>query len=45
MGPGAKVLDLGCGFGITSEILKELGYKVVGIDISKRMVEHCRERY
>lgn len=44
MEKGSKILDLGCGFGISSEILKEFGYEVVGIDICERMVNFCKEK-
>jgi len=39
-----KVIDLGCGFGFSSEILKELGFEVVGIDISEKMVKYTRSK-
>ncbi len=41
---GERFIDLGCGYGFSSELLKELGYEVVGIDISEKMVEHTREK-
>jgi len=39
-----KIIDLGCGFGFSSEVLKELGFEVVGIDISEKMVEYTRSK-
>jgi len=39
-----KVIDLGCGFGFSSEILKELGFEVVGIDVSEKMVKYTRSK-
>jgi len=33
------VLDLGCGFGIYSNLLKKLGNTVISMDISKRMIK------
>ncbi|WP_050738525.1 class I SAM-dependent methyltransferase [Acetobacterium bakii] len=36
---GLKVLDVGCGSGIYSMRLAELGYEVVGIDISQEMLK------
>ncbi len=41
---GEKFIDLGCGYGFSSEVLKELGYEVVGIDLSEKMVEYTRKR-
>jgi len=41
--PCAKILDAGCGIGKHLKALTELGYDVVGIDQSKKAVEHARE--
>jgi arsenite methyltransferase len=42
---GAYVLDVGCGAGATPcFIAKRYGCRVVGVDISERMIERCRER-
>ncbi len=38
-----RCLDAGCGVGIYSIILSELGVDVVGIDISQAMIEKARE--
>jgi len=40
---GMKVLDLGCGTGITTKYIVELGAKVTGIDISPKLIEFARE--
>ncbi|MET7683966.1 class I SAM-dependent methyltransferase [Streptomyces sp. NPDC005423] len=38
--PGSRVLDLGCGTGVpTSLQLADAGFDVVGVDLSRRMVE------
>lgn len=34
--PPARVLDVGCGWGTTLEILERHGYKTAGVDISRR---------
>jgi len=36
---GAEVLDVGCGNGVISRSLGELGFKVRGIDISQKTIE------
>ena len=38
-----EVLDLGCGTGITTKYIAELGAKVTGIDISQKLIEFARE--
>jgi SAM-dependent methyltransferase len=35
----SRVLDVGCGWGITLEALEEHGYQAAGADISRRMLE------
>ncbi len=42
--PPARVLDMGCGTGSLSLILAELGFDVVGADISKAMIERATEK-
>ena len=42
---GAKVLDIGCGNGVSAEVLsRELECQVVGIDLSPGMIENGRQR-
>ena len=41
---GKRVLDAGCGPGVYAEWLLEHGAEVVGIDVSRRMIELARER-
>ena len=42
---GAKVLDIGCGNGVSSEVLsRELECQVVGLDLSPKMIENGRQR-
>ena len=40
--PGMRVLDIGCGTGITSRFIGELGANVVGVDISDKLIEFAR---
>jgi SAM-dependent methyltransferase len=44
---GARLLDVGCGFGDFLEFLQERGVTPVytGIDICKPMIDRCRERF
>lgn len=38
------VVDLGCGSGVSAEILTAAGYQVVGIDLSPQMIAIARQR-
>lgn len=40
---GSVVLDVGCGNGVISRSLGELGYNVIGIDISEKAVAKAKE--
>lgn len=42
LGPGSRVLDLGCGTGIASAALAARGMLVTGIDVSEPMLAHAR---
>lgn len=42
--PVNSLLDLGCGTGSHALILAERGYRVTGIDQSKEMIVHAREK-
>lgn len=42
--PGQRILDLGCGDGILTERLMQLGADVLGVDTSEEMVEATRRR-
>lgn len=42
--PGARVLDVGCGDGRHTEALRDLGYVVVGADISSSLIARASER-
>lgn len=42
--PHQKILDLGCGTGLCGEKLRSLAKTLIGIDISKSMIEIAREK-
>src|SRR5262249_27154386 len=42
--PGAFVLDAGCGPGIVSEALLRAKHRVLGVDLSKEMIERAQKR-
>jgi SAM-dependent methyltransferase len=42
---GARVVDLGCGSGAFTELLREVGYSSVGVDISPKLVAIGRNKY
>ena len=44
VGPGMRVLDLGCGDGTTAVPLARMGAEVVGIDIARNLVEAGNQR-
>ncbi|RLF15072.1 MAG: hypothetical protein DRJ97_04975 [Thermoprotei archaeon] len=42
--PGGRVLEVGCGFGRTVEVLAKSGYVVLGVDKSPEAVEEAKRR-
>lgn len=40
---GRRALDFGCGAGRSTRFLRELGFNVIGVDISREMVKKARE--
>jgi SAM-dependent methyltransferase len=44
MAPGCLVLDAGCGPGLVCAAFLEAGYRVVGVDLSREMIERARKR-
>jgi 2-polyprenyl-3-methyl-5-hydroxy-6-metoxy-1,4-benzoquinol methylase len=43
--PGARVLDSGCGHGVFTAFLSQLGYDAVGIDISGTAIGFARQHH
>jgi SAM-dependent methyltransferase len=42
---GARVLDVGCGTGYYTALLRDIGYTARGIDLSEVAIERARRRY
>jgi SAM-dependent methyltransferase len=42
--PPARLLDLGCGSGWTSELFARSGYEVLGVDVAPEMIRIARRR-
>ena len=42
--PPTLMLDAGCGSGFSSELAKEVGFKVNGFDLDRKMVEAARKK-
>jgi SAM-dependent methyltransferase len=42
---GARVADLGCGSGVFTDLLRQAGYKSVGLDISPKLLALGRSKY
>lgn len=42
---GAKVADLGCGSGVFTDLLDQLGYEATGLDISPKLIELAQAKY
>jgi 2-polyprenyl-3-methyl-5-hydroxy-6-metoxy-1,4-benzoquinol methylase len=42
---GARVLDVGCGNGFTAGVFLELGYEVLGLDLSAEGIAIARQAY
>ncbi len=43
--PGACIADLGCGSGVFTSFLRELGFRPIGLDISPKLIALGRNRY
>lgn len=44
-GSGARVLDIGCGYGRTTVPLHQMGYRVTGLEIVERMIVEARKSH
>lgn len=42
---GSRIIDIGCGSGVFTQLLREAGYRVVGLDISPKLVERGKDKY
>lgn len=42
---GARVADLGCGSGVFTNLLHELGFHPIGLDISPKLIALARKKY
>jgi SAM-dependent methyltransferase len=42
---GARILDAGCGAGMTAVDLIGRGFHVHGVDVSDKMIAHCRKNF
>lgn len=43
--PGKKILDLGCGIGVNTNLLANMGFNVIGIDASEKMLDNAQKLY
>lgn len=43
--PGMMVLDAGCGTGQSTEMLRKLGYSVVGIDGTEKFINYAKDKF
>ncbi|MBV9316794.1 MAG: methyltransferase domain-containing protein [Gammaproteobacteria bacterium] len=41
---GVRALDFGCGTGRSTRFLRELGFEVIGVDVSQAMLDRARAR-
>jgi ubiquinone/menaquinone biosynthesis C-methylase UbiE len=44
VGPGTRVLDVGCGTGISAPFYLEKGCAYHGVDIAEKMIEQCKAK-
>jgi SAM-dependent methyltransferase len=44
LGPGVRVLEIGCGTGMFTEMWARTGAQIVGVDISEALLEKARSR-
>lgn len=45
IGKKLKILEVGCGYGYTTYAIKQMGFDVLGIDISKNAISFARKQF
>ncbi|HZT25776.1 MAG TPA: class I SAM-dependent methyltransferase [Pseudolabrys sp.] len=45
LGPGARVLDVGCGSGAFTEVLSRRGFQASGLDISSKLIALAKRKF
>ena len=45
LSPGARILDVPCGYGRHASLLARSGFPVVGVDLSRAMIAEARRRF
>ena len=43
--PGSRVVDLGCGSGVFTDVLQRRGYRCCGVDLSPKLIELARDKF
>ena len=43
--PGARVVDLGCGSGVFTDVLRAGGYRSTGVDLSPKLIQIAQEKF
>ncbi len=45
LAPGARVVDLGCGSGIFTNLLHQRGYRCTGVDLSPKLIAIAKDKF
>ena len=45
LAPGSRVVDLGCGSGVFTDVLLRHGYRCAGVDLSSKLIAIARGKY
>jgi ubiquinone/menaquinone biosynthesis C-methylase UbiE len=43
--PGSRVVDLGCGSGVFTNVLQQRGYRCTGVDLSPKLIAIARSKF